>query len=322
MTAVAKAAAPSTGAAPSSRPRKPPKRPLKPPRRPPVQYAPLTPLQRVVRSVTTLLAILFFVFVANIALLSQLQHAVSQQQLFAQLKEELADGTAPVSEGDVDGDLLPDGAPVAIIDIPSIGVHEIVVEGTASGAMMSGPGHRRDTVLPGQRGLSVLMGRAAAYGAPFARIQQLEPGSAITVITGQGTQQFSVMGVRYAGDPAPPPIQSGQARLLLETARGPLFIPTGVVYVDAQLTSAAQETGARQTFPVTLPDSARALAGDSSTVWALVFALQFLVVAELLAVWLLGRVGGQKVWIVFFPVMLLGSLWVATQIDLLLPNLL
>ena len=36
-----------------------------------------------------------------------------------------------------------------------------------------GPGHQRNTVLPGQEGTSVLMGRAATYGRPFADLTEL-----------------------------------------------------------------------------------------------------------------------------------------------------
>jgi sortase A len=45
-----------------------------------------------------------------------------------------------------------------------------VVEGTASSDLLDGPGHLRSTVLPGQVGTSVVMGRAKTYGAPFGAI--------------------------------------------------------------------------------------------------------------------------------------------------------
>ncbi|WP_282204896.1 sortase family protein [Kitasatospora fiedleri] len=44
----------------------------------------------------------------------------------------------------------------------------MVVEGTTGRDLMRGPGHRRDTVLPGQPGVAVLFGRSTAFGAPFA----------------------------------------------------------------------------------------------------------------------------------------------------------
>jgi sortase A len=304
-----------------TRPPRPPKVPKRMPRSL-MPLVPLTPGQIFARSALALVAALFFAFAANLMVLSHLQHLVAQQQLTDAYREQLAAGTAPVSEGAFDDTLLPDGAPVAILQIPSIGVNEVVVEGTSSADTKSGPGHRRDTVLPGQEGISVIMARQAAYGGPFSRIQELAPGEEFSVLTGQGVQTFSVIGVRYAGDPAPPNPTAGESRLLLETARGPAFIPSGVARVDAQLVSETQPAGARQTAYSTLPVEDRELATDMTTIWALVFALQFFVVAEIAAVWSYRRIGAQKMWVVFVPVMFLAGLLVADQVTRLLPNLL
>jgi len=316
--------------APAGRPPRPPRAPKpprvpKPPRRaprPPKQYAPLSPQVILVRGSLTILAALLIAFAANVTVLSQVQHLVSQQMLYNQLKEQLSAGTAPVSEGDFDDVLLADGTPLAVIDIPQIGVHEVVVEGTSGDTLKAGPGHRRDSVLPGQQGISVLMGRAAAYGGPFGRIQELAPGDSFTVRTGQGKQVFEVIGVRYAGDPTPASPKAGESRVILQTARGPAFIPSGIAYVDAQLLSEVQASGQRQTTFTALPPQDKAMATDTSTVWALVFALQFLLVAQFAAVWAYRRIGAQKTWVVFVPVGVLAVLYVNNQLTLLLPNLL
>lgn len=265
---------------------------------------------------------LMLAFLLNVTVVGHVQHLAAQQNLGDALRLELAEGQAPVSEGDVDNVLLRDGAPVAVLDIPSIGVHEVVVEGTDAGTLRSGPGHRRDTVLAGQAGVSVVMGRAAAFGGPFSRIQELAPGTTFTVITGQGEHTYEVIGVRYAGDPAPPRLTAGESRLILATARGLPYAPTGVARVDARLTSEAQPSGARQTLFATLPVSDSELATDTSTVWALVFALQFLVVVELAAVWSFRRIGARQTWIVFVPVAVLAGLFVTDHVVRLLPNLL
>ncbi len=68
--------------------------------------------------------------------------------------------------------------------------------------------------------------------------------------------------------------------------------------------------------PVTLPpEPTRRSRTDTTTAWALVFALQFFVVVEIAAVWAFRRIGAQKTWIVFVPVLLLGGLFVADQVD-------
>lgn len=260
--------------------------------------------------------------VINVFFLGNPQHSASQQQLTNAFRVQLSDATAPVNEGDYQKVLLPDGAPVAIIDIPAIGVHEVVVEGTNSGTLKAGPGHRRDSVLPGQAGISIIFGRAAAYGGPFARLQELVPGDQFSVITGQGQSTFEVLGLRYAGDPAPPTLKAGAGRVILESARGAAFVPSGVVRVDAQLTSKVLPAGVRQTTFASLRPVDRELATDTSTVWASIFALQFLVLVEVALVWAYVRMGLQRTWVVFVPLFLLAGLLVADQVTSLLPNLL
>ena len=320
------AEAPETPGKPPRPPRapRPPKTP-RPPRRaprPPTQYAPLSPQAALVRGLLAIAAALLICFAANVLVFSHVQHAVAQQMLYNDLKQQMADGTAPVSEGTFDDVLLADGAPLGVIDIPQIGVHEVFVEGTSSDTLKAGPGHRRDSVLPGQQGISTLMGRAGAFGGPFGRIQELAPGDSFTVRTGQGKQVFEVIGVRYAGDPTPASPKGGESRLTLQTARGPAYIPNGVAYVDAQLRSEVQPSGQRQTTFTALPPEDKAMATDTSTVWALVFALQFLVLTQLAAVWAYRRIGAQKTWVVFVPVGLLAILYVTNQLTILLPNLL
>jgi sortase A len=295
-----------------------PERAPRPPRPKPV----LTQRELMARSIFLVISAMLLALVLNVTILSQVQHLVAQQQLINDYREQLAAGTAPVSEGDFDSHLLADGAALGVLSIPSLGVNEVIVEGTSSTVLKVGPGHRRDTVLPGQAGVSVVMGRAAAFGGPFGRIQELAPGDTFHVRTGQGDQVFSVVGVRYAGDPLPSPPTAKQSRLVLETARGPSFIPSGVAYVDTELVGVAKTAGVRQTTYGALPPGSLAMATDTATVWALVFALQFLVLVEFGAVWAYRHVGTQKTWIVFAPLTVLAGLYVANQVTILLPNLL
>ncbi|MDY0830645.1 sortase [Microbacterium sp. BG28] len=292
-----------------------PRRPPSPPR------PPLTPRQAVVRATLVMIATVIATFLLSIAVVGNITYHASQQQLRDRFRAELADGTAPVSEGDFEDVLLADGAPVAIIDIPEIGLHDVVVEGTSGATLMDGPGHRRDTVLPGQVGVSVIMGRSFAYGGPFGSLSHLAPGDRFTVTTGQGELVFETMGTRYAGDPAPANPRAGESRLILMTARGGPLAPVGVQYVDAMLVGEGKPRGARQTTSVTLPPQERALATDVRTVWALIFGLQFLVAAELGAIWSLRRFGWRRTWIVFVPLVGLAGLVTATQVAVLLPNL-
>jgi sortase (surface protein transpeptidase) len=263
-----------------------------------------------------------FGLVLQMAVISRLQHRAAQQRAYDTFRYELAQGTAPVGQTDRAGDLLALGAPVALLEIPSLGLHEVVGEGSTGVVLMGGPGHRRDTPLPGQAGTSVVLGRAAAYGGPFKRLHELAGGAVITVTTGQGVATYTVTGVRLGGDPAPAPPAAGSGRLVLVTAMGTPFVPSGVLRVDADMTSPASVASTAVIAAGTLPSSEQPLGIDTSTVWALVIWLQGLVVVSVGIVWSWTRWGHHQTWIVFLPLTVLVAVLVADEFMKLLPNLL
>lgn len=267
------------------------------------------------------------VFIVSVAMLLQLtvmgglQQSAAQERKFDEFRSQLATGTAPIGPTDNQNRALAIGAPVAYIEIPEIGLRQVVVEGTTSSALFSGPGHRRDTVLPGQAGASILMGRAAAFGGPFADIDRLEPGDEIVVTTGQGEYEFEVIGVRREGDPVPPSAATG-SRLVLATADGRPYLPEGVLRVDADLVGTAAVGPARAFSAATLPSSEQFMGADTSTLWALALWIQALIALSLGAVWAWHRWGHAQAWVVFLPPLLLVGLATSSQVARLLPNLL
>ncbi|MEV5083361.1 MULTISPECIES: sortase [unclassified Streptomyces] len=278
-------------------------------------------VRHIARGALLSLAALLLGITAQLLFLSGVQERAAQHTAYDELRNALALGTAPVSQTDQQGRLLAPGTPVALIDIPSLRVRQVVLEGTDSGVMTDGPGHRRDTPMPGQAGTSVLMGRAAAYGGPFERLADLAEGDRFTVTTGQGAAKYQVVGVRRAGDPAPAPLASGQGRLVLATATGPSYMPGGILRVDADLVSTPFETPAAVIRSGTLPESEQPLARPSGVPWPLVMWLQALLVAAVAAVWTWHRWGRHQTWIVFAPVVAVLGLQVATRTTELLPNL-
>ncbi|MEU6092618.1 sortase [Streptomyces sp. NPDC047085] len=268
------------------------------------------------------LAALLLGITAQLLLVSGIQQHSAQHTAFDELRAQLALGTAPVAQTGPEGKLLAPGTPVALIDVPALGLSQVVLEGTDSSVMTDGPGHRRDTPLPGQAGTSVLMGRAAAYGAPFGHLSDLGAGDTFTVTTGQGKATYQVIDVRRAGDPAPAPQPAGKGRLVLVTATGPRFMPSGVLRVDADLISAPFQTPAPVIRAGTLPESEEPLARPSGVPWPLVLWMQALLLAAVAAVWAWHRWGRHQTWIVFAPVVAVLGLQVATRTTELLPNLL
>lgn len=276
----------------------------------------------VVGAALSILAALLLGLVAHLGVVSQLRHDRDQQVAYADFRKSLANATAPVGQVDDHGRLLALGTPVALIDIPKLHLHEVVLEGTTSGVLASGPGHRRDTVLPGQVGTSVLFGRHSAYGGPFRSLATLAVGTDFTVTTGQGTHQFRVTGVRRAGDPRPAALAAGQGRLTLVTADGASYAPDGAVWVDAALVSDAQPAPARALTASSLAPAEQALAGDSSAWMPLILWAQALLLVALFVVWARAHWGRWQAWLTGVPVLGVIALALADQVARLLPNLL
>ena len=86
-----------------------------------------------------------------------------------------------------------DGDALAQIRIPRIGLEKIVVSGVSLEDLKRGPGHYPDTPLPGQPGNAAIAGHRTTYGAPFNRIDELEPGDEILVTTTQGSFRYEMI---------------------------------------------------------------------------------------------------------------------------------
>ncbi|MEU6013665.1 class E sortase [Streptomyces sp. NPDC047515] len=267
------------------------------------------------------LAAVLLGFAGNLTVVGHLQHARDQQTAYDELRRQLALGTAPVGQRTFDDKPVPMGAPVALLRIPALGLREVVGEGTTSGVLMSGPGHRRDTPLPGQAGTSVIMGRQWGYGSPFNALSQLPAGARIEATTGQGRAVYQVRGVRRPGDRLPAPAGAG-GRLTLVTASGSPYTPSGVLYVDAELATPVQPSPPRHVRLGWIGPAEEALGGESGA-WLVVFLRsQALLAAALLTVWLHRVWGNWQTWITAGPVLAALGLAVAGATTRLLPNLL
>ncbi|MGW1539951.1 sortase [Streptomyces sp. NPDC002309] len=278
-----------------------------------------------VRLLSTALGILAAVllgFVGNAWLIGDLRHARDRQVDYADLRTALANGVAPIGRS-AGGGIAPEpGVPVAILEIPRLKLREVVREGTTAEHLARGPGHRRDTPLPGQAGVSVVMGRQATYGGPFGRLGELSTGDELTVTTGQGRHTYRVLGPRRAGDLQPPPVRAGKGRLTLTTADGTPFMPTGILRVDAELVSAVQATPASAVPPGALPAEEAAMASQETAWLPLVLWGQALELAAAGLAWAHARWGRPHSWVVGVPLVVALGLFVADQAALLLPNLL
>jgi len=280
---------------------------------------PVRASRSIVAAALGIVAVLLLALVLNLVLVSRLTHRSAQQAGFKTLRAQLAQGTAPVSQLDSNGRLLESGAPIALLNIPQIGLtNEVIFNGTTSGVLTKGPGHQRNTVLPGQVGESIVFGRSGAYGGPFGELEKLHKGDTFTVTTGQGLARYQVIGTRLAGDPSPA-LQAGHGLLTLTTGRGRPFMPSGVLRVDAALISTPQPAAGLYAIPMSSAE--QPMGTEHGALLPLVLWLQSVLVVALGAVLAWHRWGRWQTWVVFGPLALFAGYFTANQISLLLPNL-
>jgi len=266
-------------------------------------------------SVGTMVGLVCLWLTAQLLVLGHVSQAREQALLYDQLREDIAAATASI------GPTTPPGEPVALLTIPRIRLSQVVVEGTASGDTLAGPGHLRKTVLPGQVGTSVVMGRSVTYGAPFGRLGQLVVGDEITVMMAQGEVTFEVVDVRRAGDPYPQPLAPGAARLTLQTASGDgrfaALTPDEVLYVDADAPKGFVPPAG---LPEAVPTPELVMERDPGAYPLLALHLALLLAAALGVVAARQRWSAALVWVVAAPVAL-ALAWSTTDVVMrLLPN--
>lgn len=93
-----------------------------------------------------------------------------------------------------------EGDPVAIIELPTIGVKKFVVAGVQTADLKKGPGHYPDTPFPGELGNAAIAGHRTTYGEPFRQLDELELGDEIKVTDLFGREfVYRVTGTQIVG---------------------------------------------------------------------------------------------------------------------------
>lgn len=268
----------------------------------------------------TLLGVMFTGFIADVALISPLRYAREQIVLQEEFRTTLANGAAPVGQMDDKGNLYPVGTPVAIMNIPALNMTAVVTEGTTSRVLLSSPGHRRDTVLPGQLGASVIYGRQSLYGGPFGSLDKLRAGNTIRVTTGQDTALYRISGVRKGDDPPKAPSTAPGTLTLVSTTGFPFF-PDTIVRVDASLVSTPNPTPLPVIYAASLTPAEKLLGNDDSGWLPLLLILELGIALVILAMFGMRHWGRLQTWVVATPTLLAVGIALAEQVVVLLPNL-
>jgi sortase A len=124
----------------------------------------------------------------------------------------LANHTASI-DGRYDAPVI-EGAPVARLVIPRLGLDEIVLEGVDADALNGGPGHLPGSALPGERGNTVI---SAHRDRHFARLGQVRVGDTVITETGARQLRWVVIATRVIDADAPALFHTKDATLTLTT---------------------------------------------------------------------------------------------------------
>lgn len=91
------------------------------------------------------------------------------------------------------------GDPLGQLSIPSIGAEWVFVSGIGADELRLGPGHFPGTPLPGEQGNTALAGHRTTHGAPFSRINEIDPGDEIILTTPTGEHRYISVGTAIVG---------------------------------------------------------------------------------------------------------------------------
>jgi sortase A len=156
-----------------------------------------------------------------------------------------------------------DGSPVGRIRIPRIGASFVVVKGTNTSDLESGPGIYSETVFPGMAGTTAIAGHRTTYLAPFRHVDQLRRGSRILLNMPYAHFTYTVVDKQVV---APTDVRAavgnvGYSRLVL-SACTPLFSAAKRLLIYARLTRTLPIGAGRVPVAQRPPGTQEALVGD------------------------------------------------------------
>jgi sortase A len=136
-----------------------------------------------------------------------------------------------------------DGQAIGRIIIPRLGLNMVMVNGTDESSLRRGPGRDLRTYMPGQNRLVYVAGHRTTFLAPFAQIQEIQPGDLITLEMPYGT--FAYRAFRHTVVPADDlaVLRSPRHEVLTLQACHPRFFATHRYLVYARLVAVRPRHG-------------------------------------------------------------------------------
>jgi sortase A len=284
--------------------------------------------------------VVFFVAVGAVIYgVGSLEQARDQRALMA--TERLNISNAAVLDKALDKVNLPTqppvvGQPVGVLAIPALGINQAVVEGVGSSQTVSGPGHVPGTAGLGQPGNAAVVGRNAAYGGVFKRLNQLKPGDRVLTATTEGQSIYVVRRVTAvtmgsaASTPGGAPKSAAAPTVTLETlyrhtADNRLTLVTSASSIPWNSSQVIEVTAILRGKPyVATPQAARNSSqlgntGESGAWAELVLSLQALVVIAVGAVILYRRCTVRTAYLLSTAPLVAFTVLAADSISRLLP---
>ena len=255
---------------------------------------PVVRLARRLAMVLFVLSIGSFVFGSVFA---PLIHDRQSEMLEDRLASDLINGLAPVSYP------IAVGAPVGLIEIPGRDIRTVVIEGTRARELSKAAGHLVGSALPGQPGVSAVLGRSRDHGAEFARLDLVEVGDEITATTGQGVHTYEVIDITVRASRDMAAFQGEGHMLILAT----VVDGNDRLVVRASLTSPVFPGGEPAEHSTSVDELG--LTGDSSSWSTVALWLSLATIVALAYPVIVRQVGRRVAWMIVVPV----GMWMAIE---------
>jgi sortase A len=191
------------------------------------------------------------------------------------------------------------GQPVGVIQIPSIGLNQVIVEGVADAELSKGPGHYPGTPLPGELGNVAIAGHRTTYGHPFYSLNAVAKGDRIILTTPQGVFTYRALSQQSVAPTDVAVLDDSSGAMLTLTTCTPRYSAAQRLVLLAHLTSSKPFTGASASTSKVAPSSApkNALAGETpGAVWVPAVLWGLLAAAVGLGTVLAARITRRRWW--------------------------
>jgi sortase A len=269
-------------------------------------------LTRVAGLVLTSVGVIVVLFLVYLLVVTRLTDTDSQRRLLVKYRARIATGLPLPARVP-----LVKGAPVALLEVPKLGLSKVVTEGTDPDALKHGPGHYRTSSLPGQPGNAVLAGRRTTYGGAFRRVASLHRGDRIVVTTLQGRFTYKVVRTaRVKPGEADVLSPTDDSRLTLITS-DPAYTASGRRAVVARLDG--RPAARLQTTPAAVADDELGLSGDRGALALVVVWAELLIVTLVAAAFLYRRWARGPTYLLTTPVIVALLFLLFENFDRLLP---